>query len=289
MSHIVLIVADEMDRQEIVGRLHHLHQLVQLRNPAALSHLKDRHVDIVVYEMSPTAGDHRALIDFLDLSAARLVVRLSPSQSASQAVFALSTFVPSLGVALRTCSGLHYSTADFSRAIADPDGGPTGPSLLRLAATAIPRGACPFLLVAIVLGRTRVTGAQYAATLRLAPRTVQDALAKFNLPSPHRLLLWGQTLWAVWRMQQWEMSCKQTAVAGGFRPSSMCRTLRATTGRTPRELQSMVKWTALLDEFAHEIAPLPSALLLPSSMQVSISSLSGRSDDPGGFATEAHH
>ena len=119
---------------------------------------------------------------------------------------------------------------------AELDGGPVGWILCEIA-DRLPCDAHPFIAAAMVLGNRRASGERFASICGMASRTAQGSLRRLSLPSPHRLLLWGQAMWMLWRMTRLEMSGKQAAMAGGFgTTSAMSAALKPVTGTTPKRL-----------------------------------------------------
>jgi len=54
----------------------------------------------------------------------------------------------------------------------------------------------------------------------MAPRTLQQEVKRVGLPTPHRLLLWGEAAWALRRLLYRESTCKEAAADGGFPSTS---------------------------------------------------------------------
>ena len=194
------------------------------------------------------------LLNQIETSGIRLILRLDPTTASIRTLISLSSRFPGMSVSLRSPVRGTRTVGSLLELLSYPDGGPVAPVVSRLR-EGLSEEAAVLLVAALVLGRTRVDGGVYAAVCGMAPRTCQITLKRLGLPCPHRLLKWGQTFWAAWRMQQWRMTCKGAAAAGGFsRASEMAVALRPTMLMTPSEFASRGSWGALFDRYSVELA-----------------------------------
>lgn len=138
--------------------------------------------------------------------------------------------------------------------IIDPDSGPVGGVAVAVHSM-LPHLPDRHLLFALLLGRQRSGVEAFAQSIGTAARTLQHATHEAYLPSPHRLLQWGQLFWCCWRIRRRGLTCKQVAAAGGFRTAaSMSAALEPLLGATPRRTVARMSEAAVTDKLVAELA-----------------------------------
>ena len=186
-------------------------------------------------------------------SYARLIATMVPSRPAVADVQWLAHRVPSLHIAIRHRHNASESAMRLVAAMSDPDGGPVA-SALRMIAERLDRDGLALVITALALGRTRADVGSYAHALAMATRTIQATVRRVGIPSPHGLLLWGQALWAMWRLQYWNMTCKEAAAVGGFgNASRMAAALTGILHASPRRAAQSTDLQNLLERFRDEM------------------------------------
>ena len=135
----------------------------------------------------------------------------------------------------------------------DPDSGPVGGVAVAVHAM-LPHLVDRHLLFALLLGRRRSSAMAFARSMGIATRTLQHTTHEAHLPRPHRLLLWGQAFWTLWRLQRWAMTSKQAAAAGGFQnSSSMTSALRPVLGTIPHQATVRASEPHITERFVAEL------------------------------------
>lgn len=138
--------------------------------------------------------------------------------------------------------------------IIEMDCGPVGGVALAVNAE-LPHLVDRHLLFALLLGRRRLGIRTFAQSMGTAARTLQHTTHEVHLPNPHRLLLWGQAFWCLWRIKRWGMTSRQVAAAGGFRTTaSMSAALAPLLGHTPHRAASTLTEAQLTDVFLTDLA-----------------------------------
>lgn len=188
----------------------------------------------VLYDLGAGLLAQDAPLDPDAVLGAPLVVRVPVRPSAAQwqellLLMRRGDVRPVLRAAFRESAETRWLRAAFIEA----DAGPVPMVCRRLLAGAAP-GTRSHLLLMALLGRERASALDYARRVGRSPRATQVAHRRLGLPGPLRMLLWGQALWAVWRLQVRGESAKRTALHGGFPDSSaMSAALRPVLGTTP--------------------------------------------------------
>jgi hypothetical protein len=192
-------------------------------------------------------------LETIDQHAIILVFRLALTEDDLVEFVALVRELPHIRMSLRTAASDDCFIPDLAAVLCERDEGPIGVTVSRIAGK-LSVDAQRLVVAALAVGRTRVDVATYARICGSAPRSIQRATQRAGLPSPHRLLLWGQALWMAWRMERAKMSCKQAAVAGGFgTASSLAATLRPVTRTTPTSANRSGGFGQLLLRFEEEL------------------------------------
>ena len=208
-----------------------------------------RALDTVVYELGYGLTKRPDLLQLIEQFGIRLIVRVSLGRGDSAELLALAHANPSIGIFVRSPDGIEHVLSSQN----EPDAGPVGHALDRLAAV-VPTPSLPFLIAPLSFGRQRVSGSEHSSAMGLAQRTLELRHRDLGLPEPRRLRVWGQALWAMWRLERWRWSANQSAAAGGFkRASAMAETLKAVLPAASRSLASVNGFDRALEHLRHEL------------------------------------
>jgi hypothetical protein len=261
MRKTLLLLHDSHERRALVlGRPSE----VAFRSCGSVALLRTRlnpNVEAVVCEPGLGLIEEPHVLEMIDTYGIKLIMRCYLTHATAIELAALSQMLSNFRVSLRMPAANVDATRDLITVMDEPDGGPVGLLTKRIANSVVSiQGAGLRLVVAaLVLGRDRTSVQTYAVTCGLAARSLQAGLQHVGLPSPHRLLAWGQACWMAWRMERYGWNSKQAAAAGGFSSSSrMAAALTAVTGKSPGAL-ARCDSALLLTRFFEEEASLQHA------------------------------
>lgn len=114
-----------------------------------------------------------------------------PTELDVTAAVVLASNFPQLRL-LACCRSPQDAVGEVLSCVDDRDSGP--------ALAVLGTGQKQFILhlgFALLLGRRRRSVTQFATLMGSTARTLQGATQRKCLPSPHRLLLWGQAFWSL--------------------------------------------------------------------------------------------
>lgn len=209
--------------------------------------------DLVVYQLGTNALDDSEVAELIESLGIRLMVRLSAWDARAEEFARIITRFPETGISLQFRGERPESVRALYAAAFEPDFGPVG-RMFAVIPGCIEIDARPVVLTALVLGRRRAALADFARLMDIAPRTCQAMTQRFGLPTPYRLLRWGQAAWTIWRMRRWGYSCKRAASAAGFeRASTMSAALRTITRLSPTEAAILRGPHGISDDFREEL------------------------------------
>lgn len=278
MTTVVLLIANDLDRSAILNSAPQGICVSSCNSVISLTAAVRPGIDAIIYEPGFGLVNHPHLLRDIELCGIRLLARLRLTATTVSELRAITRRAPRIGVSLRNRTVRDDAIAVY-QAISDPDGGPVG-FVLDHVCDLLSDDALLFVAASLILGRTRSDGSAYAHACGSASRTCQAALTRLGLPSPHRLLLWGQAFWAVWRMHNWDFTCKQAALAGGFgRASAMSVALRPVLGVAPSQLVRAGAMANLASRFLQELSQRPTSVRRPPLLHVT----SGAPFRPGSF------
>jgi hypothetical protein len=252
MRSVLLVIAHDLDRLNIKGRLSNSYVVRSMASPALLRDIRLPAPFALVYEPGLGQSGIEQVGRCLETWGSRLIIRTCLDPCAVTELLSLAPMHPALGVSIRW-PRIRAEVDDLVDALGEPDCGPAGYILTRAQGT-VGLASMPYVIAAISLGKTRVTAKSYASTLGQAMRTAQMSHKRFALPPPHRLLAWTQTIWTAWRLQRWGMGYKQAARAGRFATlSSMTDLVTHTAGASPRQLTAAGGVQSLIERFVQEL------------------------------------
>jgi hypothetical protein len=250
----VLLLPDEADRRTLIRSGVRELSFVSCRSADLLNQFITPNLEAVVCGPGMGLLEQRNLVEQIYASAITVVFRLELTEIAVAELVALARRMPTVRVSIRTAPESHDLASDVCGLILESDCGPLGLVMPRVAEL-LPAEAHRFVVAALVLGKRRIDVKSYAKACGIAPRSVQALHRRLGLPCPHRLLLWGQAFWVMWRMNLQAMGSKQAAFAGGFGTmSSMAVVLRSLTGESPMQIARTSGIRGLTDSFERELA-----------------------------------
>jgi hypothetical protein len=135
------------------------------------------------------------LLQCLAQNAEGVVARFHTNELSVTELMQLHARVADVRLSVKHARNGPITVADVLQLLAREDGGPTLPALAAVVAGgAYGPEALRIILMAFLLGETRIPVADLAGACGVAVRTLQCVTTRAQLPGPHRLLLWGQCL-----------------------------------------------------------------------------------------------
>lgn len=236
MREVLVLLPDSDERRTLVRRKPAGLSIRLCTSPEQISGALGPLTEAVVCAPCFRLGRQPRILEAIDASGVKLIVRGQITHSSSVEIAALANLFPHFRLCLFDEPDKHDPGLAILQAMSEIDGGPIGTVVAQIEGI-VPTEGFRFLIAALWLGKTRVDVTAYCRSLNLSRRSVEVALQAVNLPSPHRLLLWGQACWMVWRMNRYGWGSKQVAAVGGFRDSaSMAIALTPIAGKSPRLL-----------------------------------------------------
>ncbi len=248
MREALLLLADDEERRNLI-RVRGDFAFRPCISVRALNACLHPRIETVICGTGLGLADAPGILEKIDGYGIKLVIHGRLTDETVRELLALSLKFPDYRVSLRLAKADDSLLRRLARVIDEPDGGPIGTMLSRLIGR-VPDGGFRFVAAALVLGRNRTTTSEFAATCGLGCRSLQSAAQHLSLPSPHRLLAWGQACWMTWRMDRNALNLKQAAIAGGFPSASgMTAALTHVTGKSPRALMQSDSFALLSNVF----------------------------------------
>lgn len=247
---VILLLPDNEDRRALLRGNFGNVKFESCGSPASLTERLDAHTDAVICATGLGLLTSPALLERIESSGVRLIIRCRITQDSAIELAALAQRLSGFQISAKTRE--QETQAESIDALVNaPDSGPAA-LILRQINKFVPKHALRFVIAALALGSHRTDVSQYAQTCGLARRSLQAALRTAHLPAPHSLLAWGQACWMVWRMDQTALNSKQAAALGGFasatRMSAALRHLTAHSAPDLLELGALGILTSVLEE-----------------------------------------
>ncbi len=222
-------------------------------------------VRAVVYEPGLGLTARPRVLATIEEEGIRLVVRMDLGTSQYAELVPLVSRITWTTVSIRAnASPRPLSISE----VVEAEPGPLALILARLEEPLINSHQFHFAIGAIALGSRRHSVRSFAGAYGLGQRSLQLMFQRLRMPTPHRMLIWGQALWTAWRVSVGRLSCKQAALRGGFDcTSAMSASLRDVMPVTPRRFREQGHFERLVDSFVCELARLDLSLAAPSSHQ----------------------
>jgi hypothetical protein len=180
----------------------------------------------------------------------QLMLRMDTSRTALGEAAAFASHLPTLGVSLRREMPEAHALGILARMVFDDEYGPFGHVVSLIAQDAHPFAKAA-VIASVALGARRNSVTSLARVLQMSERSVQTCACRAGFPSPHHLLVWGQTLWCGWRLQRRSMTPKAAASEGGFSsPMALNASLGGALGMTAANFSKHGTFAELLTRFA---------------------------------------